>query len=74
MKLQNTLAPDGAPERIVTDPLPCRCKADRRSVGRRGLHQVGEFPAYERWAEWIDPRHSNIFGERPFLRPACCHA
>src|SRR5208282_4513050 len=33
-------------------PGPQQVQADRRSLGRRGLYQVGSFPAYGRWAEW----------------------
>ncbi|CAM3827229.1 glycogen debranching protein GlgX [Mucilaginibacter galii] len=52
-------APDGSPlnnppllESLAFDPVLANCKLIAEAWDAGGLYQVGNFPAYGRWAEW----------------------
>jgi len=52
-------AQDGSPlnnppllESLAHDPILAKCKLIAEAWDAGGLYQVGEFPAYGRWAEW----------------------
>lgn len=52
-------APDGSPlnnppllESLAFDPVLANCKLVAEAWDAGGLYQVGNFPAYGRWAEW----------------------
>ncbi|MDT3401528.1 glycogen debranching protein GlgX [Mucilaginibacter terrae] len=52
-------APDGSPlnnppllESLAFDPVLAKCKLIAEAWDAGGLYQVGNFPAYGRWAEW----------------------
>ncbi len=46
------LTQPAAPERIVADPCLADVKLIAEAWDAAGLYQVGNFPAYGRWAEW----------------------
>ncbi|MVN91232.1 glycogen debranching protein GlgX [Mucilaginibacter aquatilis] len=60
-------APDGSPlnnppllESLAFDPVLANCKLIAEAWDAGGLYQVGNFPAYGRWAEWNGKYRDNV--------------
>lgn len=65
-------APDGSPlnnppllESLAFDPVLAKCKLIAEAWDAGGLYQVGNFPAYGRWAEWNGKYRDHV---RKYLR------